>query len=162
MKIILKQNKGFTLIETIAVLVILGIVAAVTISRGMNTEIDLVAQTEAIRTHLRYAQTRAMATDVSIASAPTWGLRTNAGGTGYWLYDQNGTAVSLPGENNTAISLANIGLTALTPFNISFNDWGVPFNGTTGAALTADFTITVSDGTDTRTITITQVTGFIP
>ncbi|WDP90809.1 MAG: type II secretion system protein [Desulfobacter sp.] len=156
----LKNQNGFTIVEIVAVLIILGIITAVAVSRVSFNSPDLAAQAEAIKAHVRYAQTRAMATDLDTANTPTWGIQTNAAGTAYWLYDRNNNRVLLPGAEATTITLASLGLTSMTPFNISFNDWGEPFRN--NAILAADLPISINDGSDSEQFTITARTGFIP
>jgi prepilin-type N-terminal cleavage/methylation domain-containing protein len=149
---------GFTLIEAIAVLVILGVMAAVVAVKMSGTSAyDLASQVEAVKGHLRYAQTRAMNENLV-----AWGINFNSATT-YYLFQGAGstTPVQLPGEDSTTINLTakNSGLT-ITPVRITFNEFGSPCaaTGTPPAPLTADATVTTSGGT----ITITRNTGFIP
>jgi type II secretory pathway pseudopilin PulG len=146
---------GFTLIEAIAVFVILGVIAAVVAVRLSDTSAyDLASQVEAIKGHLRYAQSRAMNSNLVF-----WGINFNSATT-YYLFQGAGstTPVQLPGEDSATISLTakNSGLT-ITPVRITFNEFGSPCNAS-GTPLTADATVATSGGT----ITITQNTGFIP
>jgi len=146
----LKSNKGFTLIEVVAVLIILGILSAVVISRGMDTE-AVKAQTEmdTLKGHLRYAQYLAL-NDIS---PNQWGI--NIVGSSYTLVrvDTNGPSspYSLPGESSATHVFAT-GITATVAGNnpILFNEWGSP-----GASPTS-----ISIGG--QSITITPETGFIP
>ncbi len=162
MSLTLKSNSGFTLIEIVAVLIILGIVSAVVVSRAGNNDVDLAAQAEVIKGHIRFAQMRAMAADDSPANLPTWGICSNAAGTQYWLYNRNNaTPVLLPGEENARISLTDAGLTSMTVFDISFNDWGVPFVRNGPLPLSANLSITVNDDGNSDTVTIFPQTGFV-
>ena len=146
---------GFTMIETIAVLVILGIVSAVVAVRMFDTgAYDLASQVEAVKGHLRYAQTRAMNSNLVV-----WGINFDSTTT-YYLFQGAGstTPVLLPGEDSATIDLAakKSGLT-ITPVRITFNEFGSPCNAS-GTPLAADATVTTNGGT----ITVTQNTGFIP
>lgn len=141
------RNGGFTMMETIAVLLIIGIIAAVVVSRmGDTRAYDLVSQVEVLKGHLRYAQSRAM------SSSSTWGINFDSTTT-YYLFQGAGstTTVLLPGENNATVSLTakKSGLT-ITPQRITFDAYGSP--GTT--------TLTVT--TNVGNITVTKNTGFIP
>lgn len=95
-------SSGFTAIEIIAVLVIVGILSAVAVSRltGHSDAEDLAAA-NTLKVHLRYAQLRAMGDIVP------WGIRFN--GDSYTLLKGGeATPVNLPGENNTEKALENL------------------------------------------------------
>ena len=153
---------GFTLIEAIVVLVILGIVSAVVAVRMSGTgAYDLASQVEVVKGHLRYAQTRAMNSNLVV-----WGINFDSTTT-YYLFQGVGstTPVLFPGEDSTTISLTakKSGLTITVPtggMRITFNEFGSPCaaSGTPPAPLTADATVTTNGGT----ITVTKNTGFIP
>lgn len=156
----LKMNQGFTVLEIIVILIVMGIIGVIAVSRLWGTDVDLIAQNEVIKTHLRYAQSRAMNTDV------IWGI--NLTGSTYSLFKNGSTAnkVILPAEDSNTRSLPS-GITVETAI-ISFDSWGIPHTdaaATDGQELAAgdpEEEITVSSGGDTKTITITPNTGFIP
>ncbi|MCX5849012.1 MAG: GspH/FimT family pseudopilin [Deltaproteobacteria bacterium] len=146
----LKGQGGLTMIEIIAVLLIIGIITAIAISRMSNrSDYDLPSQVEVIKNHLRYAQTRAMNTDT------VWGITFDSQTT-YYLFQGAGntTPVPIPGENATKVNLtvkkSSLKITSNTPQTITFNAYGSP--GST--------TLTV--GTTGGSITVTKNTGFIP
>jgi prepilin-type N-terminal cleavage/methylation domain-containing protein len=57
------QERGFTIIEIIAVLILIGILGAVVISRVTSSrEVDLKVKAEQVKGHIRFAQMRAMNT----------------------------------------------------------------------------------------------------
>jgi len=154
------RNGGFTMIETIAVLLLIGIIAAVVVSRmGDTRAYDLVSQVDVVKGHLRYAQSRAM------NSSDYYGINFNSS-TIYYLFQGVGstTPILLPGEDNATVSLTakNSGLTITPPAGgrITFDGYGSPCaaSGTPPASLTADVTITTNGGN----ITVTKNTGFIP
>jgi prepilin-type N-terminal cleavage/methylation domain-containing protein len=142
-------NKGFTMIEIVAVLLILGIIAAIAVSRMSDTTAyDLSSQMEVVKAHLRLAQSRAM------ASSSPWGINF-ASSTTYYLFQGAGstTPVQLLGEDNATVSLTTkqSGLTiGSAPQRITFDAYGSP--GTTNV------TVTTNGGN----ITVTKNTGFIP
>lgn len=150
-----RKDRGFTMIELVAVLVILGIVAAVVAVRMYSTSAyDLASQVEAVKGHLRYAQTRAMNSNQVV-----WGINFNSATT-YYLFQGVGstTALQIPGEDITTINLVTkkSGLT-ITPVRVTFNEFGSPCDAG-GVPLTVDATITTNGGN----IIVTRNTGFIP
>lgn len=141
------DNRGFTMIEVIAVLIILGIISAVFIVRGMGTEaVKLQAEVDTLKGHLRYAQYLAI-NDIS----PTkWGINLadsyytlvkNASGDGVTFT----SPFSLPNESSATHSFAPITATSAT---VLFDEWGSP-----------DITSLAFGG---QSVTITAETGFIP
>lgn len=146
---------GFTLAEIVAVVFILSISSAIIVSRFFFSSTDLIAQTEVIKSHLRYAQARAM------NSETVWGIQCD--GSAYWLF-QNADAnnkVLLPGEKSSEPLLADKGI-QLASFTLAFDSWGKPYSDAAATQLlAADRTLIVSDGVQQRTITITRNTGFI-
>lgn len=146
----LKNNKGFTLIEAIAVLVLIAILSAVVISRGMSSDAAKVqAEVDTLKGHLRYAQYLAM-NDIPPVK---WGIQIS--GQSYTLVRNltgNNTTFdypySLPSESSETRSIAPVTATAV---NVLFDQWGSPNAATT---------ITLTPGP--QSITITANTGFIP
>ena len=138
---------GFTMLEVISVLVIIGIVAAVVIVRVTNSRYyDLASQFEVVKGHLRLAQSRAM------SSSSPWGINFDTATT-YYLFQGSGstTPILLPGENNATVSLtAKKSSLTVTPQRITFDAYGSP-----GAN-------TIIVATNGGNITITKNTGFIP
>jgi MSHA pilin protein MshC len=159
-----RNNKGFTLIEVIAVLVILAILAAVVITRGTATEeADLRAEVDTLKAHLRYAQYLAL-NDTNITNTPgilvKWGIQIS--GQTYTLVRNlsgDGTTFDspyiLPNESSATHSIAPFTATAVS---ILFDELGSPYNAST--KLGANATITFTPGS--QSITITPETGFIP
>jgi prepilin-type N-terminal cleavage/methylation domain-containing protein len=121
----LGNNRGFTLIEIIAVLVILAIIAAVVVSRGFSTDTyTLKGTTEVIKTHLRYAQTRAMSTNA------VWGINFDTTKT-YFLFKNGSTAnrVILPGQDSNIVTLPTNAPSVPSGVLVSFDLFGKPSSG---------------------------------
>jgi len=140
------DNSGFTLLEIVAVIVILSIISAVVASKFYFSDSNLEAQTEAIKVYLRYAQVRSMNTET------IWGIKCD--GTDLWLYKDGDitSKVRLPGEDSDNVNLAEKGV-SMAEFILSFDSWGKP---------PGPLTLTVSSPSKSSTITITKNTGFIP
>lgn len=142
------------MIEVIAVLVILGILAVVVVSRGMSGQETLIAEVDAVKTHLRFAQIKALADDTPGISG--WGI-SFAGGSYTLTRDGASAGISLPGRDSGTYTFPD-GIAAGTG-DVVFDSWGSP-----GAS---PLTVTVTKGdpldpVDSRTITITAHTGYIP
>ncbi len=142
----LRNINGFTLIETIAVLVILGIVAVVAISRVGTNQNDLIAQKDIVKSHLRFAQLKALSDDTSAS----WGIVFSANS--YTLYTGIAAAAfNLPGEDSgTHTFPTGITITAIT---VAFDSWGSP-----GAA---NITVTLTQSGVTKSFRINANTGYI-
>ncbi|MCX5908501.1 MAG: prepilin-type N-terminal cleavage/methylation domain-containing protein [Deltaproteobacteria bacterium] len=165
-----RDPRGFTLIEIIATLVIIGIVVAVIINRVIGTsDTSRVAQESVIKNHIRYAQGMAM------KRGGIWGIKCD--GPDYWLFRTNapdtpGNQIVLPGEDNAKVTLANKNVTMTASsgptFTVSFDATGRPY---TDAAINMPVsagnpvTITVDSipaGSGTPSFNVTPETGFIP
>jgi prepilin-type N-terminal cleavage/methylation domain-containing protein len=168
MKYSRKYQSGFTLIEVIAILIILGILAAVAYSRSTDMEASLYSETEVIKTHLRYAQTQAMNKTDATTSTLFWGIECD--GTDYWLFKvvSGVNQISVLPDNAADNTTKKVALAtkkvALSPFIISFDGRGVPYSTASRVLLAADLPITVTStvSSATKPITITPLTGYIP
>jgi len=166
-----KRTQGFTAIEVIAVLIIVGVIAAVVVSRftGASTY-SVPSVAEQLKNHLRYAQTRAMNSNVILASnqPDIWGLYFISN-TQYVIY-RNGNIgssnwVTPPGADSDPVDLSGRGvrLGGLGSNIVSFDDWGRPYTDANAKTLQSGArSITVSGGGVTATIQITPNTGYIP
>lgn len=139
----LRNVKGFTLIESIAVILLLAIVTAIVASQSNDFGDDARVQgaTEVVKNHLRYAQTKAMSSNLA------WGI--NFAVSPYTLRDENGVTSTLPGDLPQGVIISS------TVNPVMFDtSWGSPGGVTV--------TVTVTKGAASRTITVTKNTGFIP
>lgn len=149
----LSHRGGFTLLEIIAVLVLVGILAAVVVNRGMSSSRDLIPQENVVKTHLRFAQLKAMTDDES----SSWGISFSVDS--YTLQREGSDAsIGLPGNNPKPPNGPNTykfeGITITsTPNPVAFDSWGSP--GTS-------ITVTLTQGGESRSFTIADHTGFIP
>ncbi|MDH3392512.1 MAG: type II secretion system GspH family protein [Desulfobulbaceae bacterium] len=138
-------KQGFTVIEVIVVLMLLGIMSAVVVGRLLDTSADLAAESEIVKTHLRFVQSRAM------NSAVSWGIRFD-GGSYTMLTDGLTSSGFLPNESSATRSLA-VGTVAASTNPIIFDQWGSPGN--------VDITVTVSDSSGSKSFVIIRNTGGI-
>ncbi|MCG6535631.1 MAG: prepilin-type N-terminal cleavage/methylation domain-containing protein [Syntrophales bacterium LBB04] len=137
---------GFTMIEVIAILVIIGIISAIAVSRMNITEQDIIAQTDIVKAHLRFAQLLALQDDTT-----SWSIAFTA--SSYTLYNNGAPAtINLPAESSNSHSFP-AGVTITNPSTVNFDNWGSP--GTT------NIPITLSGGGTTATITVTANSGYI-
>ncbi|MCF8026577.1 MAG: type II secretion system GspH family protein [Desulfobacteraceae bacterium] len=172
-----QKNKGFTLLEIIAVLVIAAVatlVVANTVSRGRS---NLAGRTEALKSHIRYAQSMAMSTDEQ-----NWGIRFDTTENQYWLFycptaqTSGVNIVSIPGAepgpgDKVDLDDANIDIIGINPggteVTLAFNNFGTPYYGdlnqVLGNLLASEMTITLADPAgNTETANVTPTTGFVP
>ena len=152
----LLSDQGFTLLEAIAVLVIIGIITAVGVGRFYTTDADLTSRTEVLKTHLRYTQARAM------NSNAVWYIQFTTTST-YSLF-KDGAAKQLIGEEGTIVTLpSGLSVSYGGSSIVSFDSMGRPCTDAAAQAQqTADRTLTVSSGSGSKSVTITKNTGFIP
>ncbi|WP_167512285.1 Tfp pilus assembly protein FimT/FimU [Oceanidesulfovibrio marinus] len=152
------RSAGFTAVELIATLLILGILAAFVIPKADSEDSKMLNDMNVLRAHIRFAQLRAMGDD------GTWGLNIAGSGKSYTL-ERNGTTsamVNLPGEDSATYDFQSTAL-SVTPGRIEFDDRGRPV-GPSETPLTTDTTITPTvsgEHGSVKPIIITQQTGFI-
>jgi prepilin-type N-terminal cleavage/methylation domain-containing protein len=161
-----RLSPGFTLFELVAVLLILGILSAVAISKYSSGNASAVAEAEIFKSCLRYAQARAMG-DIS-----TWGITINSSSS-YSLFSNNPSIKNpiLPGVGGTTRTLPTGVTMSGAGSNIIFDYRGRPVQ-TTGveyqkntavanwpAPLTTNVTVTFT-GEATANVVVNQQTGF--
>jgi len=159
----IKNNSGFTAIELIAIMVVMGIITAFVIGRATDNKPELIAQTQVLKVQLRYAQSRSM------NSTSNYGIQSDNTGDTYWLFRYDPAPaiirVNFPGENSDHIDLSSMGLSMDDDIIVCFDSNGIPYTDADtdnpGNLQTEDRTLTLSSGTDNESITITKNTGFI-
>lgn len=162
-----RDPRGFTLIEIISTLVIIGITAIIVISRITSTsDSGRSAQESAIKNHIRYAQATAM------KRGEIWGIKCD--GADYWLFRTNApdtvaNQIVLPAEDNAKVALANKNI-IMTAFTVFFDGNGRPYTAYTSAVTNTPvsaanpLSITVDSvpASTAATFGVTPETGFIP
>jgi prepilin-type N-terminal cleavage/methylation domain-containing protein len=148
------RNKGFTVIEVIAVLIILGILAAIAVSRVMSNQNDLLTQADILKSQLRYAQLRALSGDPT-GTTVTWGIDFSASSS-YTLVTSAGSAGLLPAENSSTHTFPPASGVTVTgvPSTVNFDSWGSPVGGIAIVTLN-------QSGSTPVVITVSANTGFI-
>lgn len=138
------------MIEIIVVLFVMAIFITVIATRYVSVANDLLAEAEILKSHLRYAQIRAMNGD----DTETWGIHL-ADAKSYILYKNNAQATDiLPGETAQIHTFpAGVSVTSGVGTTVNFDKWGSRDSGPE--------TITLTQGAETRNITISNKTGYV-
>ncbi|OQW98605.1 MAG: hypothetical protein BWK74_04155 [Desulfobacteraceae bacterium A6] len=152
------NQQGFTIIEVVVVLIVLAIVTTVIVYRPTMGSNEITVQAEILKSHLRYAQIKAMNDTVP------WGIHIPDANS-YILYKNNLMATGsniLPGETAQTHALPSVvTITGGAGSTYNFNAFGKPVD-TGGNEIASAQTITLSQGATTSDITITKNTGYIP
>jgi prepilin-type N-terminal cleavage/methylation domain-containing protein len=137
--------KGFTLIEVIAVMVIVGILVATVLPRidfgATSSRASADGAAYMIGSDIRYAQEFAMANRISKSIIFTNGSST-------YTFSPSSTGMDPSGQ------LQSIGATIGTTVTFTFNSLGEPTAG-------GGNTVTVSSGGQSKTITVSNYTGKV-
>lgn len=156
--IIKSNNRGFSLIEVISILIVIAIIAAIIASRGISTsDVTFQSDVDRVKAHLRYAQS------ASLNSDSTWGI--DFTGSKYSLYKWDSVAgakvkIKIPGEDSTDLSMPE-GSSITQP--VSFDGWGKPSTDPDADPIAnADITLTFNGSSISRSITIYKNTGYVP
>jgi prepilin-type N-terminal cleavage/methylation domain-containing protein len=156
-----RNNRGFTIVEIVVVMVLISIIAAAVFRRSITTdEMNLVSQFDKIQNQVRYPQSMAM------KQGREWGFACDGGD--YWIFTgTNKDTVSkqrlLPGQENIKISLTGLGVT-MTPasFTVIFNSYGIPFWPNWNTPLATELQIDIKDAElNTRSFKILPETGLV-
>ena len=153
-RLIIKRS-GFTLLEVILVLLLISIFATIAVLRQPSTDVTLKAQANALKSHIHYAQMRAMNTDT------IWGVGYTSNS--FWLFKEAyDNQHLLPGEGQLSVDLDAKGITlnANGSNRLSFDTWGRSYSDDT-LLLSEPLSIQLSKDGQSETLIITPDTGFV-
>ncbi|MBL1276585.1 MAG: type II secretion system protein [Ectothiorhodospiraceae bacterium] len=141
-----KHQSGFTLIELVMVIVIMGVLSVFAVSKFNRNAFDVVAASGELVQAIRYAQ------DKSMSHSGAVNYQIDITGTGYTV-TQGGVDIVHPIDGTLGYTKTWTDITLDTSATIIFNAYGDP-------GLGSPVTITLSKGSNSDSVTVEDVTGF--
>lgn len=156
MRALRAAQQGFTLVELVVVMLIIGIIGGIAAETSPSATLNLGAQADQLASDLRYTQM------LELTRGASYCLKVTA--TGYQILGNAcTTAVSNPGSglgNETFAAGVSAAVSNLPNNYVAFFGPGVPYSSQS-AALTATATITLSSGGVSRVISVSPQTGYV-
>lgn len=167
------KSGGFTLLEILTVLVLIGIFTALAVVQHSTSDASLIAQSEVLKSHLRYAQARSIDSDFQ------WGIYYHYNSAdptdSYYLLFNGGDITNvrqLPGETRNRVHLGDMTITLSasagpnppTPrtFQIEFDGWGRPASLQLDPSGPGSYSLELTKpGHTSQQFLVTQNTGYI-
>lgn len=154
-----RAEAGFTLVELLFVILIVGIIS-IMVAPGWQVAPGLGLEFEARRVldDIRFTQ----AMSITSGQRYRW---VQLSSSSYAVYNEAGTPLVLPAGSTAAVLTSSVtfsGLSNLPNNLIAFDSLGTPYitSGYPGTVLSSTASITLSNGSTSRTIQITPQTGF--
>ncbi|SRR5579883_91457 len=153
------QQKGFTVVELIIVLVVISILAVGAFISWPGRGINVYGQATQLANDVRYTQVLSMTKGQRYRLVKT-------SSTTYQIQNSSGTAI-IGAMGSTTVTLGtgiSFGtLTNLPNSLIAFDGNGTPYvdTGSPGTALSSTATMPLTDGSNTNTVSITPQTGRV-
>lgn len=142
----LRACAGWTLVELIAVLTLVGLLSVSAIATFSKDDSESAVQAVNLRQHIRYAQSMAM------KYGDIWGISMSA--SSYFVFSgSTANKVEVPGADTVDVSVVSIS----NPLTIYFDEYGRPFQD---AGLASPYTDT-SFSLDGHQITLIEETGYL-
>lgn len=147
-----RKARGFTLVELIMVMLVMGIIAAIVMPLWPGKQLELSAQASRLASDIRYTQhlatTRGMRFQLLRVSSSSYRIQ---------------SIETTPEVIDTVTLTSGVTLNAFTNNLIAFGTDGTPYATATipGTALSSTLTISLTDGANTASITVTPQTGLV-
>jgi prepilin-type N-terminal cleavage/methylation domain-containing protein len=152
----MSHSAGFTLVELVIVLVLLGILAIAIIPRDPGRTLDVRAQADELASDIRYAQSLSMTRGQRFCvSLITGGYSLTTAASNCVTTVEHPAGMTQP----VLIQNATLGWTNLPNNYVVFDGKGIPYTNTTTALLTSNAVITFSGASNT--VTISPTTGRV-
>lgn len=150
--------KGFTLVELVFIILVIGILAVVAVPRWTATPMGLEFEARRVLNDIRYTQMMSMTT----GERYRW---VSVSGNAYSIMNESGTAIMLPSGGTVLVFSGGVtfGSFSNLPNNlVAFDSLGAPYINATlpGTALAATGAIALTAGGQTRSVLITPQTGY--
>jgi len=141
-----RAARGFTLIELILVIILLGTLSVTAVGRFNNHSFESAAVAAELISAIRYAQ------EMSMVNTGMDHYQVVIAADGYTV-SQNGASIANPVSNESPYTSDWSNVTLSPTMTISFDGLGAP-------SIVASQTISVTVGADSRDVIVEQVTGF--